>query len=269
MIKRRDTEFGSLPGGIPDTGHSEYLRGKLEVRNHASGTFTKRGNDVWAERSGRTYHGTGEDLTGGAMDYASPVSGSGMGKLSSLTGGKSKTLPSGLVPGLLALSKEVKGSGNTQKVTPKMTFVEKYYGSGNTQKVIPKGVPMEMSREMSKYYGSGNTQKVIPKGVPMEMSREMSKYHGGAVDALEIKEMMQRGANRARGTTGSLGALTKGSGIFDINVPFQQKKTVPFQDKVQGGRKPSARNMIVKKIMKQRGVSLPEASRIVKAEGLY
>jgi hypothetical protein len=35
------------------------------------------------------------------------------------------------------------------------------------------------------------------------------------------------------------------------------------------GRKPSARAAIVKQVMAERGVSLPEASRIVKEEGLY
>jgi hypothetical protein len=34
-------------------------------------------------------------------------------------------------------------------------------------------------------------------------------------------------------------------------------------------RKPSARGAVVKQVMRERGVSLPEASRIVKAEGLY
>jgi hypothetical protein len=156
------------------------------------------------------------------MDYASPVSGSGMGKLSSLTGGKSSKMPSAVVPGLLALAKETKGSGHTQKTTGKV---------------------------ISKY-----------------------PFYGGAVDALEVSDMMQRGANRARGTMDSLGALSKGSGFnpFDIVVDRQPKVTpkVPMIPKT-GGRKPSARNMIVKKIMKQRGVSLPEASKIVKAEGLY
>lgn len=174
MIKQRDTEFGSLPGGIPDTAHSEYLRGKLEVRNHSSGKFTARGNDVWAERSGRTYHSDGSDLVGGGVDYSSPVTGSGMGKLSSLTGGAAKKVPKAVVPGLMSLASEVKAA------------------------------------------------------------------RGGAVDALEIKELMQRGANRARGTVGPV-----------------------------GGRKPNPRAAIVKKIMKERGVSLPEASKIVKAEGLY
>jgi hypothetical protein len=34
-------------------------------------------------------------------------------------------------------------------------------------------------------------------------------------------------------------------------------------------RKPSARNLIVKRVMMERGCSLPEASAIVKREGLY
>lgn len=175
MIKQRNTEFGSLPGGNPDTAHSEYLRGKLEVRNHSAGKFTPRGNDVWAERSGRTYHADASELTGSGVDYASPVAGFGMGKLSALTGGAStpKTVPKALVPGMMSLAKEVKA-------------------------------------------------------------------RGGAVDALQIKDLMQRGANRARGTVGPV-----------------------------GGKKPNARAEIVKKIMKSRGVSLPEASKIVKAEGLY
>jgi hypothetical protein len=184
MIKQRNTEFGSLPGGNPDTAHSEYLRGKLEVRNHSAGRFTARGNDVWAERSGRTYHGTGDNLTGGGVDYASPVAGFGMGKLSAITGGAAKT---------------------ESKTMPK-TF--------------PKTVP-----------------KALAPGM-MSLAGEI-KARGGAVDALQIKQLMQRGAERARGTMGAVG---KGS---------------------------NARAEIVKKIMKSRGVSLPEASKIVKAEGLY
>lgn len=34
-------------------------------------------------------------------------------------------------------------------------------------------------------------------------------------------------------------------------------------------RKPSARNEVVRQVMKERGCSLPQASRIVKEEGLY
>jgi hypothetical protein len=43
---------------------------------------------------------------------------------------------------------------------------------------------------------------------------------------------------------------------------FREKKTM-------GGRKPSARNEVVKRVMAERGCSLPQASSIVKREGLY
>jgi len=39
--------------------------------------------------------------------------------------------------------------------------------------------------------------------------------------------------------------------------------------KTRGGRKPSARNEVVKRVMAERGCSLPQASSIVKREGLY
>lgn len=59
-----------------------------------------------------------------------------------------------------------------------------------------------------------------------------------------------------RGTTRSRRARV-GSGVLKIQHGGKTK------------RKPSARNEIVKKVMRERGVSLPEASKIVKAEGLY
>jgi hypothetical protein len=43
----------------------------------------------------------------------------------------------------------------------------------------------------------------------------------------------------------------------------------PRKVQAMGGRKPSARNEIVKRVMAERGCSLPQASSIVKREGLY
>jgi len=37
----------------------------------------------------------------------------------------------------------------------------------------------------------------------------------------------------------------------------------------RGGRKPSARGAIVKKVMAEQGLSLPQASKYVKENGLY
>lgn len=49
----------------------------------------------------------------------------------------------------------------------------------------------------------------------------------------------------------------------------KRKPYKPSPSRVAGGRAPSARAAIVKQVMAERGVSLPQASRIVKEEGLY
>jgi hypothetical protein len=194
-MSRREV-LGELPGGNPDTAHSEYLRGKLEVREHKSGSFTKRGNDVWAERSGRTYFSDGSELQGSGLDYAGPVE--GFGKLSNLTSGgakKSLKLPRGVISGLNMMIKESKGSG---------------------------------------------------------------------VGSLQVANLMQSGAQRNRGVSGGIGPL-------EIEMrPRTIAEGATVYPKTRGnGKKPNARGELVKKIMKERGVSLPEASKIVKSEGLY
>jgi len=54
-------------------------------------------------------------------------------------------------------------------------------------------------------------------------------------------------------------------------IPIQQavKYSQAEVKNKEGGRKPSARNEIVKRVMAERGCSLPQASSIVKREGLY
>lgn len=173
--------FG-LPGGLPDTSDSEYLRAKIAERTgvihpHQGASFSKRGNDVWAERSGRSYYSTGPELAGGAMDYASPVAGNGSGRLSNLTGGKKPP-------------------------------------------ALPKGVVLAVS----------------------DTAQRVARARGGAADSLEVAQLMAKGARANQGRP----------------------------DKpMDGSGKKSGRAEIVKRVMKQRGVSLPEASKIVKAEGLY
>ena len=83
-----------IPRHIIMSAHTEYLRGQIEERSgvlveRPRATFTERGNDVWARRSGRTYLG---GAYGGASSPISPVAGSGMGNLSRLVGGKKKAV---------------------------------------------------------------------------------------------------------------------------------------------------------------------------------
>jgi len=49
----------------------------------------------------------------------------------------------------------------------------------------------------------------------------------------------------------------------------QPQKQLVHGGRVVGGRKPSARGAIVKKVMAERGLSLPQASKYVKEHGLY
>ena len=101
------------------SAQTEYLRGQLEEKAGAMvrrprASFTARGNDVWAERSGRVF-APGEEagMSGGSAeaawdatrdlprwtpvpearkpDYSSPVTGNGMGNISRLVGGKRRT----------------------------------------------------------------------------------------------------------------------------------------------------------------------------------
>ena len=76
------------------SAETEYIRGRQQERNgalsaRAPARFNARGNDVWADRSGRIY-APGTGMMGGSIDYSSPVTGNGMGNLSRLVGGKKK-----------------------------------------------------------------------------------------------------------------------------------------------------------------------------------
>ena len=61
------------------------------------------------------------------------------------------------------------------------------------------------------------------------------------------------------------------NGVAQAFKPLQLQPVAYSQAEVKqkGGRKPSARNEIVKRVMAERGCSLPQASSIVKREGLY
>ena len=207
-------KFG-LPGGSPDTADSEYLRAKIAERTgvihpHTSASFSKRGNDVWAERSGRSYYSTGPELAGGAMDYASPVAGNGSGRLSNLTGGK--------------------------KPPP-----------------LPRAIPLAMA----------------------DTAQRIARARGGAADTLEVAQLMAKGARANQGLADKPmdGSGRGGQSLWD-KMRFRRDKTpvIPSGNKsdksvpmAMGG----GRAEIVKRVMKERGVLLPEASKIVKAEGLY
>jgi len=84
---------------------------------------------------------------------------------------------------------------------------------------------------------------------------------------------------RQRGTVGRARLSTRsptGDALFSPEAKQKFKERFPrlaarlgAPPRAVGGRAPSARAAIVKQVMAERGVSLPQASRIVKEEGLY
>jgi hypothetical protein len=83
-----------------------------------------------------------------------------------------------------------------------------------------------------------------------DTAQRIARARGGAADTLEVAQLMAKGA---RANQGLADKPMDGSG---------RPKVMP---KMHGG----GRAEIVKRVMKERGVLLPEASKIVKAEGLY
>lgn len=115
----------------------------------------------------------------------------------------------------------------------------------------------------------------------------LEKYQGMAPNWNVSFVEPARGLGRTpRG--GAMGGVCGGKVIRDSGMRLKNRKPVPSNDeflgslmnrdpmaaenRMYGGKKPDgrqARAQIVRQVMQQRGVSLPQASRIVKSEGLY
>ena len=118
------------PSQMPAVAETEFVRGKYQERNGATvarpnANFDPRGNDVWAERSGRTYFASGLSGSGyDSKDYSAPVVGSGTGRLSALVGGRvANHLRAGATPDydvdqmMVDGSKRNKGMGKKHKMS--------------------------------------------------------------------------------------------------------------------------------------------------------
>jgi hypothetical protein len=65
------------------------------------------------------------------------------------------------------------------------------------------------------------------------------------------------------GTAGAIG------GLFGLGKNKESLVPVAQMQSIKGGKAPSKRTQLVKKIMKERGCSMIQASSIIKKEGLY
>jgi len=86
----------------------------------------------------------------------------------------------------------------------------------------------------------------------------------------EIEALMSKGGRRVGGRRKpSVAVSDQHVSMFGGKTSFVATTTSSRGPRHLGGRKPSARGEIVKKVMREQGLSLPQASKYVKEHGLY
>lgn len=125
----------------------------------------------------------------------------------------------------------------------------------------------------------GASESAVIKRIKAEISRLKNMSSNGEystatkrkIQELEgyLKEMMRGGKTTFQPSTTSSKPSKplefRGGVVYNPREPTDTAVT----SRAVGGRKPSARGAIVKKVMRERGLSLPQASRYVKENGLY
>jgi len=140
------------------------------------------------------------------------------------------------------------------------------YGQKTTHPGIAYGEKMAVHSGIQKAMGGRkrSSRKVAimegPSygGAALSRSGALQAYEADGTPALsdlERKKMMA--------------ALEPERGYQDVNSPYLHQIRASNGGASCGGRKPSARGAIVKKVMREQGLSLPQASKYVKEHGLY
>jgi len=146
---------------------------------------------------------------------------------------------------------------------------------------IPEGLTPD---ELAWYLQSGNLPARYAAAASKRKRRgkgklEITHHEGGRVQSSKKaskNELLDRLMGTKPPRRGNLGTalqeraeeeMKKRSGVMRKAVAEKALKKVA--EKQGGAKKPNARAEIVRRVMKERGCSLPEASRIVKAEGMY
>jgi len=110
-----------------------------------------------------------------------------------------------------------------------------------------------------------------------DMSHDkMKRSVGGATTGAYEGEGMCRGRGRKpEDNPVGFGIMEKARALKKPGVSYKQPPgmldahSVGMKGGASGGRKPSKRNEVVKKVMRDKGMSMIEASKYVKANGLY
>lgn len=222
---------------------AEVLKGAQEVNKAASsvGLGKKRGGRVHAPPYGRPYDRPVKGGQKGALDYVSeyvPESREGI-KTAKMYAPLLKMLLKGEAPQYSAqIDQGAKMLGLGKK---------KGKRGGNWWDVFDptKNGVADAFRPVGDAFTSAPQLIASQIGQPVQMGPYMSQSHLEKVREKAINQMSP-------------------SYLLD-----QQGKMATEHLRKVGGRKPSARNEVVKRVMAERGCSLPEASSIVKREGLY
>ncbi len=155
---------------------------------------------------------------------------------------------------------------------------------GRKRKTVKADSDSDEAQEMGKHlaahlmrlHGSGYHSKFM-KGMGMSGCGESGAYEGYGNLTITHEGMGMLGQTRKVGG-GNLTITHEGAGVAKALGQTRMKKLLAEQkatavkDVLEGGakqRKPNARAAVVKKVMADRGCSMIEASKIVKAENLY
>jgi len=150
-----------------------------------------------------------------------------------------------------------KGRGRKPKVAGETSGGKKYnFGKelGSFAKPIAEKVLM-------KAVGLGRKKKFNL----LNAVKDVGHFAGDVISKpLEIAIASKLGAGKGKALKGLESAFK-----FAVRNPVDRSREVAKAAIGMGKKKPNARAEIVKKVMKERGVKMIEASKIVKAEGLY
>jgi hypothetical protein len=111
---------------------------------------------------------------------------------------------------------------------------------------------------------------VLANGIPP--TAQLRGSYGGAKPRSKAEKSVMDAVSKKLGKGKNLSGMTDKTGGKNLSgmTDMRDKITgIEAKQGVSGGDGRKARAEIVKKIMKERGVKMIEASKIVKAEGLY
>ena len=192
-------------------------------------------------------------------------------------------------------------------VEPVGNFIGKQFGVDNAGSTINSGLNMIGVGRPRRRGRNTASREHRREGELLHEAMEAHQAEGrlmrGGASTGGLYGQVKRGGTRARAVSARLGILPDGDYAFDshiggamtggmgsvtaflnkqnkVRTPEQQAKHDKKVERINNwnahlhggastGESRSARGAIVKKVMAERGCSLPEASRIVKAEGLY